>query len=61
MREPGWGRTWRTSSFDAAGVGSLEKKAGVVDDTRVLDHAGILFDGPPGIAGLSFVIVIRQI
>jgi hypothetical protein len=55
MRELGWGRTWRTSSFDAAGVGSLEKKAGVVDDTRVLDHAGILFDGPPGIAGLPLV------
>jgi len=31
------------------------KKAGVVETLQALDHAGLLFDGPPGKAGLSFV------
>ena len=31
------------------------KKAGVIDDLQVLDHAGLLFDGPPGLARLPFV------
>ncbi len=31
------------------------KKAGVVENPRVLDHAGLPFDGSPGIAGLPFV------
>ena len=36
-------------------VTASEKKAGVVEDPQVLDHAGLLFDGPPGKAGLPFV------
>ena len=33
----------------------VQKKAGVDKDPQVLDHAGLLFDGPPGIPGLPFV------
>ena len=33
----------------------LKKKAGVVEDPQILDHAGLLFDEPPSIAGLPFV------
>jgi hypothetical protein len=39
----------------AAGVGSLKKKAGMVEDPQVRDHAGLLEDEPPSIAGLPFV------
>jgi hypothetical protein len=27
----------------------------VVENPQVPDHAGLLFDGPPGMAGLPFV------
>src|SRR5690349_16157126 len=30
------------------------KKTGVVEHSKVFDHAGILDNGPPGTAGLSF-------
>ena len=33
----------------------LKKKAGVFEDLRVLENAGLLVDGPPSIAGLPFV------
>ncbi len=33
----------------------IKKKAGGVENFWVLDHAGLLFDGRPEIAGLSFV------
>jgi len=32
-----------------------EKKAGVVEYQRVFDDAGLLVNGPPGTAGLTFV------
>jgi hypothetical protein len=32
-----------------------KKKTGVVEDNHVYNHAGLLFDGPPGMAGLPFV------
>jgi hypothetical protein len=32
-----------------------EKKAGEVEDPQAFDRAGLLFDGPPGMAGLPFV------
>ena len=31
------------------------KKTGVVENPQVLNHAGLFFDGPPGIGGLPFV------
>ena len=31
------------------------KKTGVVEGHQILNHAGLLFDGPPGISGLPFV------
>jgi hypothetical protein len=31
------------------------KKTGVVENNKVLDHAGLLFDGPPAKTGLPFV------
>jgi hypothetical protein len=31
------------------------KKAGVVEHPQVSDHAGLLFDEPPGQAGLLFI------
>jgi hypothetical protein len=31
------------------------KKAGVAEHPDVLDHAGILFNEPPGDAGLPFI------
>jgi len=31
------------------------KKAGVVENPQVLDHAGLLFDRPPEITGLPLV------
>ena len=33
----------------------------MVEDPRVLDHAGLLFDGPPGITRAALRLVIRQI
>jgi hypothetical protein len=33
---------------------SAQKKAGVAEHPEVFDHAGILVNGPPGMAGLSF-------
>ena len=32
-----------------------QKKAGVVEHPRVFDHAGLLCDEPPSVAGLPFV------
>jgi len=32
-----------------------QKKTGVVEHPQVFDHAGLLIDGPPGMAGLPFV------
>jgi hypothetical protein len=34
---------------------SANKKAGVVEDPKVLDHAGLLVNEPPGKAGLPFI------
>jgi hypothetical protein len=31
-----------------------QKKTGVVEHLEVFDHAGILVNGPPGMAGLPF-------
>ncbi len=36
-------------------VSSGNKKAGVIENPQVPNHAGLLFDGPPAIAGLPFV------
>jgi hypothetical protein len=44
----GW--HWRPSDVSASA-----KKAGVVEGPGVLNHAGLLFDGPPGLAGMPFV------
>ena len=44
----GW--HWRPSHVSASA-----KKAGVVEGPEVLNHAGLLFDGPPGLAGMPFV------
>jgi hypothetical protein len=34
---------------------SGRKKTGVVEHPRVFDHAGLLVNEPPGIAGLPFI------
>ena len=34
---------------------AVKKKAGVVENPQVLDHAGLLFDGPSGMAEVPFV------
>jgi hypothetical protein len=34
--------------------GEQQKKAGVAENPEVLGHAGLLIDGPPGIARLPF-------
>ena len=39
----------------ACGRAKREKKAGVVENPQVLDHAGLLFDGPSGMAEVPFV------
>jgi len=36
-------------------VGQNKKKADVVEDPMVFHHVGLLFDGPPGRAGLPFI------
>jgi hypothetical protein len=38
-----------------------QKKTGAVENLEASDRAGLLSDGPPEIAGASFVVVIRQI
>jgi hypothetical protein len=42
------------SQTDGAAFTS-EKKAGVVEHPEVFDHAGLLVNGPPGMAGLPFI------
>jgi hypothetical protein len=43
------------SDSPSSHVNASEKKAGVVENLQVLDHAGLLFDGRPEIAGPPFV------
>jgi hypothetical protein len=33
----------------------IQKKAGVVEHREVFDHAGLLVNEPPGLAGLPFI------
>ncbi len=49
------GESLRIRGFRPIPAIADEKKAGVVEDPQVPDHAGLLFDGPPAMAGLSLV------
>ncbi len=40
---------------------SSNKKADVVENPQVLDHAGLLFDGPPAKFGAALRLVVRHI
>ena len=43
-------------SFCFAAVGARKtKKADVVEHPEVFHHVGLLFNGPPGTAGLPFI------
>jgi hypothetical protein len=45
---------WSIGSLQVVAA-APQKKAGVAEHPKVLGHTGLLFDRPPGMAGLSFV------
>ena len=44
-----------TCSMGPPRVGVNDKKADVVEHPRVFDHVGLLFNEPPGTAGLPLI------
>ena len=54
-------RSMRTLAIAISRVTKGQKKAGMAKHREVFDHAGLLFNTPPGIRRVAFRLVIRQL